>query len=305
MDPSHTKLPELDLLVIGAGAAGLWSALCAARQLERRGLSPTALRIAVFDSREKYGAKILMSGGTRCNLTHVKVTAEDYRGGNRNIVARVLRAQPEVESRRIFEEDLGLATKTEPNGKVFPADDSARSVLAAIVRGLERMQIPILGGRRCVGLDPDANGIRVLSSMAGEANETLETRARRVILATGGLSFPKSGSDGLGLSLLARLGHTVVPPVPALTPVVLRSRFHTELAGIASPVALSYFEDGALRHRCEGPMLWTHFGLSGPAALDVSGPWARARVDRPNVAREVQCNFCPEETAESLDARWL
>jgi len=291
--------------VVGAGAAGLWSALCAGRRLARKQLPPDRLSIVVLDAREKFGAKILMSGGTRCNLTHVEVTPDDFRGGNRNRIARVLRAMSEKEARRIFEEELGLPTKTEPNGKVFPADDSARSVLQALVRGLERHDIAVRGGSRCVDLVPKGDGRWQLHCVDPGGAPLPPLFARRVILGTGGLSFPKSGSDGAGLEMMRRLGHTIVYPVPALTPVVLDSPYHAHLAGIATPVALDYLEDGRSVARCVGPMLWTHFGLSGPAALDVSGLWARTRADRPTIRREVFASFLPEESTESLEARWL
>ena len=290
-----------DLAIIGAGAAGLWAGLCAARRLNAR--EHPGLRIAVLDGRVKFGAKILMSGGTRCNLTHVEVGPDDFRGGNRNRVARVLKHQSAQESRAIFERELGLATKTEPNGKIFPADDSARSVLAALVRGVESLGVSILSGLRCADLELATDGRWQVSCVDPEGAPLPSLHARRIIVATGGLSFPKSGSDGSLHPVLRRLGHSLVPFVPALTPIVLAHP--PDLAGIATPVKLALLVGGKEESRAEGAMLWTHFGVSGPAALDLSGPWARARVDRPALARVVHASFLPEEARESLEARWL
>jgi hypothetical protein len=100
-----------------------------------------------------------------------------------------------------------------------------------------------------------------------------------VILATGGQSLPKSGSDGQGYSLARRLGHSVVEPRAALVPLVLEDRFfHASLSGLAHPVTLSVWVNGKQVERRTGDMLWTHFGISGPLAMDISGTWVRHRA---------------------------
>lgn len=338
-----------DLVVIGAGAAGLWAAIQAARaasqpvagRISHQTLDPDAplaaeidptagsgrlpLRIALLDRREKVAAKILMSGGTRCNLTHCQVVPADYRGGNRNRIARVLRAHPASESLRVFTDELGVAVKQEPGGKIFPADDKATTVRNALLAAIDSASVPILRGRRWCGLelipanpdstpepnqDPcDQTGARVLrwrilcQDDAGRPLAPIE--ATRVLVATGGCSFPESGSDGSGYVILRDLGHAVVEPLPALTPLRLGGGFHAELSGIATPVRLELRVEGKLVSAAEGPLLWTHTGVSGPAALDLSGPWARARHERPEAEIRVLANFFPEETTESAEAGWL
>jgi predicted flavoprotein YhiN len=354
-----------DLVVIGAGAAGLWAAIQAARaaservtgRAARRDVPPGAeldpdagpgachLRVALLDRREKVAAKILMSGGTRCNLTHCEVFPADYRGGNRNRIARVLRAHPASESLRVFTEELGVAIKQEPGGKIFPADDKATTVRDALLAAIDRAAVPLLRGRRWCGLEPisatvagAAAAATVATSAATTANTSANTTAvptaldepagprvprwrilirddadrplapietARVLVATGGCSFPESGSDGSGYAILRELGHTVVEPLPALTPLRLGSGFHAELSGIATPVRLELRVDGKLECTAEGPLLWTHSGVSGPAALDLSGPWARAHHERPEAEIRVFANFLPEETTESAEAGWL
>lgn len=291
----------LDLTVIGAGAAGLWAGRVAG---ERRTALQRALDLAILDSRAKVGAKILMSGGTRCNLTHTVVLPEDYRGGNRNRVARVLRAHPSTESLRVFREELGVAVKQEPNGKIFPADDSARTVLAALLVSVERSGVPIHTGQRCIDLVAEAEGWRIdVEDPTGTRLPSI--RSRRVLIATGGCSFPKSGSDGTLFPILRRLGHEIVPLVPALTPLVLGGSLHTELSGISLPATLCLFEAGKLMLTATGPLLFTHAGLSGPAALDLSGPFARARADRPEKRLEVFASFLPGRTTDEVEANWL
>ncbi len=322
-----------DLVIVGAGAAGLWAAIqaaIAAAAAQARsapdagaphlppGPGPRPLRIVLIDHREKVAAKILMSGGTRCNLTHDEVLPEDYRGGNRNRIARVLRAHPASESLRFFTEVLGVPVRREPGGKIFPADDKATTVRAALLAAVERAGIPLLRGRRWSGLAP----AEPLAGVGGPAPGPREPRWRllwqdpggrthapietaRVLVATGGCSFPESGSDGSGLAILRGLGHTVAEPLPALTPFRLGGGVHAGLAGIATPVRLRLEVAGRSVSVTEGPMLWTHTGVSGPAALDLSGPWVRARHDQPEAESRVRVNFLPNDSAESLEARWL
>ena len=338
-----------DLVVIGAGAAGLWAAIQAAHAATERadgrtsapdtpaageidptvGSGTTRLRIAVLDRREKVAAKILMSGGTRCNLTHCEVFPADYRGGNRNRIARVLRAHPASESLRVFTEGLNVAVKQEPGGKIFPADDKATTVRDALLAAIDRAAVPLLRGRRWCGLEPipaipvaipvaSPAAIPNPGSPAGprvphwrilvrdDADRPLAPiETARVLIATGGCSFPESGSDGSGYAILRELGHTVVEPLPALTPFRLGVGFHAELSGIATPVRLELRVDGKLESAAEGPLLWTHTGVSGPAALDLSGPWARAHHERPEAEILVLASFLPEESMESAEAGWL
>lgn len=296
-----------DLVIVGAGAAGLWAAGSASRRARAR---RAELAIALVDGREQVGAKILMSGGTRCNLTHESVRAEDFRGGNRNRIRRILRAHPPAASLERFTRELGVPVKIEPElGKVFPEDDRAATVLAALLSDLERQGVPLLTRRRCVALAPAGDG-DARQRRAPETRWRLtcgdeELVTRRVILATGGRSYPKTGSDGAVWELLAALGHTIVTPVPALSPFVLGAGFHRALTGVSCGVHLRLLADGRLDADASGAMLFTHFGVSGPAALDLSGHWARAQADRPGVARAVHASFLPDETSETLRARWL
>jgi hypothetical protein len=115
---------------------------------------------------------------------------------------------------------------------------------------------------------------------------------RRVAIAAGGLSLPKSGSDGGGLALAAALGHRIVPTTPALAPLVLAGTFHRSLAGVSHDAALSVTVDGRRPVRLRGSLLWTHFGVSGPLALDASRHWHRATLEGGAVA--VRLSFVPD-----------
>ena len=126
--------------------------------------------------------------------------------------------------------------------------------------------------------------------------------ARAVVLATGGRALPKSGSDGAGLAIAERLGHTVVPTTPALVPLTLDGGTHRRLAGVAQDVELTLWVAGRVATRVAGPLLWTHFGASGPAVLDVSRHWLRARLEGRPV--RLTASFLPGEPFDRADARW-
>jgi predicted Rossmann fold flavoprotein len=272
-----------DLVVVGAGAAGLMSAIVAGRH----GADVIALEGAV-----KLGAKILISGGGRCNVTNARVAAADFNGGARRSIDRVLKAFP-VDRTVAFFAELGVALHEEPRGKLFPDTERAATVLDALIRAARDAGVRIFTGQRVEGVARDPCGFAVRS---GDRTWT----ARRVILATGGLSVPKTGSDGHGLSIAAQLGHTIVETTPALVPLVLdRGEAAPRLAGVGQDVVIELIVDGRVAVRVPGPMLWTHQGISGPAALDVSRHWHRARLAEAPV--RVQVNLCGGRSFEDVD----
>ena len=282
---------DLDVAIIGAGAAGLATAIFAKR-------ADPAARLAILDGARQPGAKILVSGGSRCNVTNTVVTESDFNGGSSAVVRRVLRALP-VPATRAFFTGLGVHLREEPNGKLFPESGRSRDVLAALLAELGRVGATLRASTRVLDLarTPDAF---VVTTSAGEI------RARAVVLATGGLSLPKTGSDGWGYEAARRFGHRIVPTTPALVPLVLDATqpasIHRSLSGVSHPAELDVRVDGASVARVPGALLWTHFGLSGPAALDASRHWLRATLEGGIV--EVRASVCPGQTFEAVDRRW-
>jgi predicted Rossmann fold flavoprotein len=286
---TFTEVPdaaEPDVVVVGAGAAGLATAVFARR------LGRSAVRLV--DGASRPGAKILVSGGSRCNVTNAVVTERDYWGGRRTIIRRVLARLPVHRTIGFFDE-IGVPLKEEPSGKLFPRSDRSRDVLDAL-----------LGAAQAVGVDLRP-GVRVHQVVRERDAFRLETSrgavtAAAVVLATGGLSLPKTGSDGAGLQMARALGHTVVPTTPALAPLVLHGAFNASVSGVALDVELSLRVDGRVRERIRGPLLWTHFGISGPAALDMSRHWLRARLEGREAT--VTANLTPGASFETIDAHW-
>ena len=283
-------LPETaDVVVIGAGAAGLTTAIAARR-------SDPSLSIIVLDAAAKPGAKILVSGGSRCNVTNTIVTERDFWGGRSTIVRRVLR-QFSVGETVAFFRDLGVTLHEEADGKLFPDSNRARDVLDALLRETRACGATLLSAHRVIDVEPMDGAFRVVTASGG-------LHAGSVVLATGGQSLPKSGSDGGGFAIARRLGHTLVPTTPALVPLLLDAAdgFHRELSGVSHDVEIAVWIDGRVSIRLRGAMLWTHFGISGPVALNASRHWMRARIEQRPVHLTV--SFHPGASFEEVDVRW-
>ena len=313
----------MSVIVVGAGAAGLTAALRAAE---------AGARVTLLNAHPRIGLKILMSGGTRCNVTHEHVNERDYHGGSRAFVRRLLRAFS-AEETRAWMESLGVALKLEPTGKLFPVTDNAQTVLDALLDACRKAEVTVDSGARVVrtervgkglaaagtggapppryrlgiqrvresaafGAEVAAVGERSWPLPAVEPGEWMEADA--VVLATGGLSFPRTGSDGTGYALAASLGHEIVPPVPALTPLAASDPLCARLQGLTLEVELTLRVAGKRTAATRGSFLFTHFGYSGPAALDLSRHWHRAEGER-----AVSASLLPGETVESLRAAWL
>jgi predicted Rossmann fold flavoprotein len=245
-----------DVIVVGAGAAGLVAAIHAAER---------GRRTLLLEKNRRPGVKILMSGGTRCNITQ----ATD----NRGIVAAygppgkflhsALAALSVQDTIALFESE-GVATKVEETGKVFPVSNKAADVLNALLRRLER------SGATLALNEPLSD----LAHVGDEFSLTTPKRtllASKVMLTTGGQSYPGSGTTGDGYSLAAKFGHTIVPPKPALTPIRIDSPWAAELRGVTLPnTGLRVIERDRLLDARRGSLLFAHFGLTGPVALDAS-----------------------------------
>jgi predicted Rossmann fold flavoprotein len=279
----------MGVVIIGAGAAGLATAIFAAR-------SAPGLEVRCLDGARTIGAKILVSGGSRCNVTNRVVTERDFWGGSPRAVRNVLRAFPADRASSLFA-SLGVALHEEEDGKLFPDTNRSRTVLDALLAEVRSLGIIVETGRRVTELGRAREGFTVGTSGG------LRYEANAVALATGGRSLPKTGSDGFGYELAKRLGHGYVETTPALAGLVLDGERHRRLAGVAHPVRLDLRADGTFTTRLDGALLWTHFGMSGPVALNMSRHWHRARLA--SAAFDVVLNVCPGETLESLEQWWL
>jgi predicted Rossmann fold flavoprotein len=299
-DFNESHLPaRVELIVVGAGAAGL---LAAARSAER------GRRTLLVEKNRKPGVKILMSGGTRCNITH----ACDAAG----IIAAFGSSGPFLHSplAAFGPRDLvellhaeGLATKVEPGGKIFPESDRAFDVLNALLRRLHRSGAELTLNEAVTAIERADGGFLVQTVRR-------QLLCDKLIVTTGGKSYPGCGTTGDGYAWLAALGHTICHPRPALVPLTSDEPWVRELSGISVPDSrLQVIDPSAavvpskkrkrgglspgLRIERRGSLLFTHFGLSGPVVLDVS----RAVTAAKNL-RELflLADFMPHLTADEL-----
>lgn len=284
-------IPKVDIAVIGAGAAGLMAAIWAKRTYP-------ALSVVALDGARKIGAKILVAGGGRCNVTHDEVSEAAYAGSSRNAIKKVLRRFDVTETIAFFRE-LGVELKREPTGKLFPVTDDAHTVLDALLNAAKTGEVVLQHPCRIESIEKSAENF----SLRGDWG-TLT--AQKVILATGGKSLPKSGSDGHGYTLAQALGHSLTPRIfPALVPLTLpRDHFITTLSGITIMAALTVrTSSGETLVTFHDSTLCTHFGLSGPSVLDISRYYLDARHHDPGALLTI--NWLPDKTSEQVESELL
>ncbi len=276
-----------DLVIIGGGAAGLAAAIFAAQS------APTGFRVVVLDGAKTLGAKILVAGGGRCNVTHFEVSSKDF-NGSQNVIRNVLRSFDVPQAIQWFE-SMGVKLVQEPTGKLFPVANTARAVLKALLDRCDELNVSLLTSCRVTKIEPGE--CFTIHHAQGEL------RSKRVIVSTGGKSLPRTGSDGLGWEILQTLGHTITPTYAALVPLVLDpTMFHAELAGVSLEAELSTFVGGKRIDHRAGSLLWTHFGISGPVAMDASRHWTVA--DESGLSPTLQCNLSPGESFQQVE-QWL
>lgn len=260
-------MTALPTVILGAGAAGLVAAVFAA---EKGG------RVLLLERTKDGGRKILVSGGGRCNVLPSAVDPGRFvTDSSPNTLKKILLSWPLPEQRRFFEEEVGLALALEAEtGKLFPASNSAREVRDRLMALARRRGVEIRFEATAASLEPPAEGSRAWKIWLREGETIL---AGAVIVATGGLSLPGTGSDGTGLEIVRRLGHTIHPTYPALTPLTLDPPRYAGLAGISKEVTLT--APGPKRpFTTHGGFLFTHRGYSGPAVLDISHLAVRSRL---------------------------
>ena len=252
------------VLVIGAGAAGTMAAIFAAR---------AGARVTLLESTKDGGRKILISGGGRCNVLPSRVDESRFvTTSSPNILRRIIRSWPLAQQIRFFEDDLGIPLEHEEASlKLFPASHKARDVRDGLLDCAAREGVRLEFETIVADVVPDAAEWIVTS------DDGRRWDADAVIVATGGLSVPATGSDGRGLTVLRRMGHTIHPTYAALTPITVEPNDFTALAGISLPVTVTA-RHGDERAHATGGFLFTHRGYSGPAALNVSHVAVRSRA---------------------------
>ena len=214
------------------------------------------------------GRKILISGGGRCNILPARVDERRFvTDSSPNTLRKMLRSWPLAEQVSFFEHELRLPlVEEEESAKLFPVSNRARDVRDGLLALAANRGAQFLPNTMVTGLSPTSGGGKV------ERDGSSPLVVEAVVVASGGLSVPSTGSDGRGLAMMAALGHTIHPTYPALTPVTSEPAPFAALAGISLPVTVSARDDKRSA-TATGGFLFTHRGYSGPSVLDVSMSW--------------------------------
>ncbi|MDH4351543.1 MAG: aminoacetone oxidase family FAD-binding enzyme [Gemmatimonadota bacterium] len=256
---------------MGAGAAGLMAAISAAT---------AGAETELLERTPDGGRKILISGGGRCNILPARLDESRFvTDSSPNTLKKIVRSWPLAEQIAFFQRELGLSLVEETEtGKLFPSSNRARDVRDGLLALAARCGVRFRPQAAVVDASPSPGGWKI------ELESGAPLEADALIVATGGLSVPKTGSDGLGLRLAERLGHTVHPTYPALTPLTATPAPFGHLAGVSLEVTITARGDGRSA-TATGGFLFTHRGYSGPAVLDVSHVVTRAVPETPAEVR--------------------
>lgn len=279
------------IIVVGAGPAGMMAAIKAAEN---------GAQVTLLEKMQRPGKKMLITGKGRCNITNVAEIPELIKNipGNGKFLHSCLQAY-DNEDVQLFFQGLEVPTKVERGGRVFPVSDKAADVVEAMVLKLHELGVELITDVKVTGLlleDGKAAGVATAdgNNYYGEA----------VIVATGGASYPGTGSTGDGFKLAAQAGHQVIKPLPALVPLETEDEWAWELQGLAlKNVKATLLADGEKVNDMFGEMLFTHFGVSGPIILSLS----RQAAQLLNQGRflELELDLKPALSAEKLDDRIL
>lgn len=278
---------KTDVLIVGAGAAGLMAGIWAGRKNPNR-------EIIIVDGAKKPGTKILVAGGGRCNVTHYKITSDDFAGSSRHAINKILK-RFNIDETLSFFKDIGVELKQEKSGKLFPVSDKAHTVRQALFSEIKKHKVELIYPFRVQNIQKRDNEFIITSNQ----NEII--RSHKVILATGGKSLPKSGSDGHGYDLAKSLGHSLTKHIfPSLVPLTLPgNHFINTLSGITLNAKLEVRNaNNKILQTFTDSTLFTHFGLSGPSVLNISRYYKAYKFEQEGI--NLFINFAPGFTYDEF-----
>lgn len=273
------------MAIVGAGAAGLMAAVAAINRGEK---------VEIFEKMDQPGIKLGLAGGGRCNISN---TGDLLAGLHDTRFLRPALASMDTRRLRQVLANLGVKTKVDEQGRVYPRELSGRELTEHLHAWLRHRGARFHFRSPLTGIDTKAGKLTALN--IGDR----KVYCSRAILACGGNTYPKTGSDGRATAILQEAGHTIIPLLPALTPIKTREDWPTKLKGISLVAAVAVLAGGKALDRVQGNILFTHFGLSGPAILDIS--YAAAQALHRGQRAELSLDLLPLLTPEAIQAKLL
>lgn len=280
----------MKVIVIGGGPAGMMAAIKSAEN---------GAQVTLFEKNNRLGKKLSITGKGRCNLTNTAEISEVVKNipGNGKFLYSALKNFTTTDTINFFE-SIGLKTKVERGGRVFPESDNAAEVIEVLTKKLAMLDVDIQLNSKVTEIISDGKKIR------GVEVDKKFFDADKIILATGGASYPATGSTGDGFKFAKKLSHTVTEIFPALVPLEVEEDFVKDLQGLSlKNVRVTLNAENKKVREIFGEMLFTHFGVSGPIILTLSGEVAKLLHEKKFV--ELLINLKPALTPEQLDARIL
>ncbi|MCX6808208.1 MAG: NAD(P)/FAD-dependent oxidoreductase [Candidatus Berkelbacteria bacterium] len=277
-------MKKYDIAIIGAGPAGILAAIMAVE---------AGANIALFDKNDQIGRKILATGNGRCNLTNKDVDSRNFHGANAKFIQRILDQFTNIETMQFFE-SLGLLLKEEDRGRIFPRSNQAKSVVEVLGNKLDELNADIFTNKLVKRISKDESDFLI----EFESGETFRTR--KLILSTGGKAAFQFGSSGDGLFWSKLFGHNIVPIKAALVPVETIEIWPSEVQGLKLEVKVSIKQAGNIIATRSGDLLFTHFGVSGPAVMGLARDIAYS-LEKGDV--NIEIDIFPEIDSSVLDKK--
>lgn len=251
-----------DVVVIGGGPAGM---MAAGRVAE------LGAKVVLIEKNESLGKKLLITGGGRCNLTNAEFDTrkflEKYKDGGKFLFSAF--SQFGVKETLEFFHRLGVETKIENERRVFPTNDSAKTVFNALLKYINEGKVEIILNSPVADILMSKEDKKEISGVRLKNGKQI--LASKIIIATGGTSHPETGSAGDGFVWLRKIGHTIIEPAPSLVPIAIKDEWIKKLAGLSlANVKITTLQNGVKQETSKGKIIFTHFGLSGPSILNMS-----------------------------------
>lgn len=286
-----------DIIVVGGGAAGMTAAIFAAQNG-----APNNSNVLLLEKNERLGRKLAITGKGRCNVTNncdLQTLLENIPNNARFLYGAFSRWSPQ-DTMRFFEE-LGVPLKTERGQRVFPVSDKAADIVNALTKRLGELNVTIKR-ENVRSLMIENGACRGVNTRGGQF------KANAVILATGGASYPKTGSDGFGYRLAKQAGHTIIPPRPSLCPLITEEKWASKANGLTlKNTAIKLSHNGKLIYEDFGELAFTNDGISGATVLSASAhiPEAAVAEQLSIVNCQLSIDLKPALSEQQLDARIL